>query len=94
MEYILRTTRHRNMVRRSDDLDYILNEYKDRCDRFPRERFEVVDAYGEVIDADNIKTGRPIGEPSTISESVSEVAGEEVHTDFRSDAESSTDSVN
>jgi len=69
------------MVRRSDDLDYILQEYSNRCERFPREAFEVVDAHGELVDVEHIKTRRELGSTSGVSEPVSETSDREVYSD-------------
>ena len=93
MEYILRTTRHRNMIRRSEDLDYILAEYNNRCERFPTERFEVVDAQGDRLDVESIASRRGNGEFDNLRNSVSEITREEVYGDFGYNTEPSTDST-
>lgn len=93
MEYVLRTTRHRNMIRKSEDLEYILAEYNNRCERFPAEKFEVVDAQGDKIDVESIALGRGSEPLARVSEPVSEVTSEEVHGDTWNYSESSADST-
>lgn len=93
MEYVLRTTRHRNMIRRSEDLDYILAEYNNRCERFPAERFEIVDAQGDKIDVENITSGRRQGEASDLRSALSEITSEQIYEDTWDNSESASDST-
>lgn len=92
MYYILRSTQHKTIIKQGDYED-ILEEYHRRIQKFPRERFQVITAAGELVNVEDIATGRFIGRDTEIRESVSEDTGGELSSNNGHNSESTSDSA-
>lgn len=92
MYYILRSTQHKTMIRQGEYED-ILDEYRRRIEKFPRERFEIITAAGELVNVEDIATGRFIGRDTEIRTTVSEDTGGELSSSSEYNSEPPTDST-
>lgn len=92
MDYILRSTRHKTMIAKGTMEDVYL-EYTKRLERFPNERFEIINALGELVDVKDIASGHFAGSDTDVRESFSEDSDSELPEYHGYRTEQSTDST-
>lgn len=77
---ILRSTQHKTIIARGDT-ETVVEEYHRRCEKFPKERFELVTESGEVVDVKDIEAGRVSEGDSEVRDTLSEDTGGELSSD-------------
>lgn len=93
MEYILRSTRHKTVISRTNNSSDILDLYYARKQKFPDAKFEIVNALGEVLNVEDLAGGRVSGHDTDVRETVSTDTDSEVSEYFGYKTESSSDST-
>jgi hypothetical protein len=92
MEYLLRSTQHKTIIARAS-LEEVYQVYLRKIEKYPPERFEIINALGEVVDVKDFEGGRSSGSDTIVRESLFEDSDRELFEDDGDSSERAPDST-